>query len=105
MKQENQSLWERRIKEQKASGITEQAWCKQNQLTKHTYYYWHKRICVASNPPIEKQTLFVEVKPETESKKTVKKLQIQWRDLQLEISDSAEAALAAELISHLQKLC
>lgn len=105
MKQEKQSLWERRIKEQKTSGLTVQDWCKQNQLKKCTYYYWHKRISDVANTPIERRTTFVEVKPDIEIKKAVKKLQIQWHDLQLEISDSAEAALAAELISHLRKLC
>lgn len=69
MKQEKQSLWERRITEQKTSGLTVQAWCKQNQLTKCAYYYWHKRISDEDNTPIEKQTFFVEVKPEIAQKK------------------------------------
>jgi len=54
----------------------------------------------AANPPIEKQILFIEVKPETGLKKIVQKLQIQCHDLQFEISNSAEVALATELISH-----
>lgn len=105
MKQEKQCLWEQRIKEQKTSGLTVEVWCEQNQLTKSAYYYWHKRIGDIVNTPIEEQPLFVEVPQEIELKETVTKLQIQWNDLQLEVSNSSEAALAAELISHLRKLC
>jgi len=105
MDQTKLALWEQRINEQKSSGLSVSVWCEQHQLTKHTYKYWLKRISDLNRKLVENQTLFVEVKPEITFKNVTSKIQIKWHDLQIEISSSEEAVLAAELIYHLHKLC
>ena len=101
------SLWQQRISEQKSSGLSVSVWCEQNQLTTHTYKYWLKRINDINKKPVEKQkqTLFAEVTPEVTLKTVSSKIQIKWHDLEIEISNSEEAVLSAELIHHLHKLC
>jgi len=105
MDQTKQALWEQRINEQKSSGLSVSVWCEQHQLTKHTYKYWIKRISDLNIKSVENQTLFVEVTPEVTFKNVTSKIQINWHDLEIEISNSEEAMLAAELINHLHKLC
>ena len=38
-------MWQERIRECRSSGMTVKAWCKQNGLTKQTYYAWEK-LCL-----------------------------------------------------------
>ena len=35
-------MWQERIKACRSSGMTVKAWCKQNGITKQTYYAWEK---------------------------------------------------------------
>ena len=36
-------LWLQRFREQKKSGLTAEEYCKQNDLSSKTYYYWHHK--------------------------------------------------------------
>lgn len=100
-------LWKQRIADKKASGMNVTDWCEKNNLTKHAYYYWWKRVEADVQKSDASIPIFVEVEPEhTVQRKTVKPdLQITWNDINLTIIDSDTAKLAAEFISQLQKLC
>ncbi|WP_446692505.1 IS66 family insertion sequence element accessory protein TnpA [Ruminiclostridium cellobioparum] len=44
MDQKPLELWKQRISDRKASGLKVTDWCDKNNLTKHAYYYWMKRV-------------------------------------------------------------
>ena len=59
-------MWQERIRECRSSGMTVKAWCKQNGLTKQTYYAWEK-LClqrVSSNQQEATENAIIKVVPE-----------------------------------------
>ena len=44
--QENQQMWESRIAEQGASGLTQKAWCVTHGINLHNLRYWKHRLTV-----------------------------------------------------------
>lgn len=60
MKSEKFLLWKQRLEEIKQSDLTVDEWCKQNQISKHAYYYWRKKILDSMNN-VNKTTCFAEV--------------------------------------------
>ena len=36
--------WASRFSEQKASGLTVADWCQQNSISRHSYFYWKRRL-------------------------------------------------------------
>lgn len=107
MNQKSLELWKQRIADKNASGLNVIDWCEKNNLTKHAYYYWMKRVqdnIRKTDAPIQ---VFVEVEPEQSPPLKVVKssLQIAWQDVYLTVSDSDTAKLAAEFISQLHSLC
>lgn len=107
MKQKSLELWKERIADRKASGLKITDWCEKNGLTKNAYYYWQKRIEVATQKEETPMAVFVEVEPTyiTPKQTMISELQIKWNDINLTIKNSDSAKLAAEFISQLQKLC
>ena len=107
MNQKSLELWKQRIADRKASGLNVTDWCDKNNLTKHAYYYWMKRINADTQKSGASISVFAEVEPEhTSPEKVVKSgLQITWHDINLTVSDSGTAKLAAEFIKQLQNLC
>ncbi len=45
--QENQRMWESRIAEQVASGLTQKEWCDANDINLHNLRYWKHRLVVS----------------------------------------------------------
>lgn len=107
MNQKSLEFWKHRIADRKASGLNVTDWCKKNNLTKHAYYYWLKRIEANAQDTDTSIPVFAEIKPTyiTQRKNVKSDLQITWNDVNLTITDSDTAKLAAEFISQLQKLC
>ena len=100
------ALWEERIQEKQASGLSVEEWCQQNQLTKHSYYYWKKRIeTMHEGTAAPKAVVFAEIPKEIPENTCVTPLRITWRDLSISITRHADAVLAAEFLSQLQKRC
>lgn len=56
MVESKRQLWEARFKEQSDSGMSIDAWCSQNQISKHTFYYWKQRIRKKQMEGVEKNT-------------------------------------------------
>lgn len=107
MNQKSFELWKQRIADKNTSGLNVTDWCDKNNLTKHAYYYWLKRIKTATQKSDVLIPVFAEIKPKhTSPEKGVKSgLQITWQDINLTVSDSNTVKLAAEFISQLQNLC
>lgn len=36
--------WEEKIRKQKESGLSVERWCRENQISPHTFYYWKDRL-------------------------------------------------------------
>jgi len=107
MNQKPLELWKQRISDRKASGLNVTDWCGKNNLTKHAYYYWMKRVKDDIQRSDVSIPVFAEVEPEhTLPEKAMKSgLHITWHDINFTISDSGTAKLAAEFIKQLQSLC
>lgn len=107
MNQKSLELWKQRIADKESGGLNVTDWCDKNNLTKHAYYYWMKRVKADIRKSDVSIPVFAEVEPEhTSPEKDVKSgLQIIWHDINLTVSDSDTAKLAAEFISQLQSLC
>lgn len=37
-------LWVKRITECRSSGMSVRAWCRENEISEKTYYYWQRRL-------------------------------------------------------------
>jgi len=99
-------LWKQRIQIQKASGITVPEWCKQNQLSRHSYYYWHK--IVSQEISIAEQIsepVFVEVPKQKQFQHHTHTVTVNWKDSTITLSDKQDINLVADLIHILQKEC
>lgn len=74
MNQTSLELWKKRINDRKSSGLNVSDWCERNNLTKHAYYYWKKRIEITDQDgtSINNTPLFAELKT---SSKQVEKIQ------------------------------
>jgi len=42
--QEKQLKWKERIQLQQASGLSIEKWCRQNQISPHTFHYWKDKL-------------------------------------------------------------
>ncbi|MDD4590340.1 MAG: hypothetical protein PHG06_07925 [Parabacteroides sp.] len=40
------SLWEQRLAEYENSGQTIKAWCQEQAIKEHQFYYWRKKLCM-----------------------------------------------------------
>ncbi len=107
MNQKSLELWNKRIADRKGSGLNVTDWCEKNNLTKHAYYYWWKRVEADVQKTDASIPKFVEVESAYITPKNTMKLdlQVNWNDINLTISDSDTAKLAAEFIRQLQSLC
>lgn len=106
MKIDNISLWQKRIADKEASRMKLNEWCAQNQLTKHSYYYWKRKIADLERGE-STAPLFVEVPTEqTDCKNMVSgTMRIEWNKVAIQVTDSHTVNLAAELLATLLKLC
>jgi len=108
MNQESLKLWRKRIAGQRASGLKITEWCEKNNLSKHAYYYWRKRIESVEGGGLEttKIPVFAELKPPLRPMNETKaQMQISGKDLRISIPTADSARLAAEFIRQLQELC
>ena len=44
MESEKFLLWKQRLEDIKQSDLTVDEWCIKNQVSKHAYYYWRRKI-------------------------------------------------------------
>lgn len=105
MDEEKMLQWKQIIETCEESGLPVKRWCKENQISSPSYYYWKKRIFPA-NEVSTNDTAFVEVpfEPVQEEKMHVISLDVKWNAMQFQISSKEEADLAAYLIGKLHYL-
>ena len=105
MDNEKMNLWRQRIAKCQKSNLTVTEWCAQHQLSKGTYYYWYKKIVQQDNPE-NNIPVFADVTPVLIKEASVSStdLTISWNQLQINVSNTKEAELAAVFISKLRSL-
>lgn len=102
------TLWKNRIASRESSGLKVSEWCANNNISRHVYYYWHRKVTVQSFIGKEK---FVEVpiKSALNSSAALQteksELMIKWKDISITVTDSNSVNLAAELLCRLEKSC
>jgi hypothetical protein len=99
--------WKQRIIERKEKGQTIVDWCKEHNVTKGSYNYWRKQVNfaegVTSNPNATTQMVtFAALQTNALVKSS---LLLTWQDVSIQITSDQEAHLAAEVITHLRRLC
>ena len=62
---ENCVLWQHRLAEQKASGLTVVAWCLQQGFGIKAFYYWRKRLATPSKAPASASPQWLALKTDT----------------------------------------
>lgn len=81
-------------------------WCKNNGVSRHAYYYWHRRIQDFQENESEK--VFVEIpldSPEKESVSEENGILVKWNDFSFCIQDQGSIPLVADLMQRLVKKC
>lgn len=48
-KKQNHIIWRQRLDEQVSSGLSQKAWCRENNINFHNFAYWKKRFRELSN--------------------------------------------------------
>lgn len=106
---ESIALWNNRIAERKQSGLKVGDWCDKNNISRHAYYYWHRKVQDVDYQDV-KANIFAEVPiasaPKTlDKKESVNELTITWNDFSIRITDSNSIPLMAELMHRMVKQC
>ena len=68
---ERRALWQHRLADQQASGLSIVAWCWQQDIREQTFYYWRKRLANATPPPSAPQWVALETTSSRESELTL----------------------------------
>lgn len=58
-KAENIDLWNHRFTDRKVSGLNVDEWCEDNNISRHSYYYWHRKVQAVPQHASEKR--FIEI--------------------------------------------
>ncbi|SFR77990.1 IS66 family insertion sequence element accessory protein TnpA [Anaeromicropila populeti] len=108
--EESIELWKKRFSDRKLSGQKVDIWCEENNISRHAYYYWHRKI-QDSKQIKEKKNTFVEVFiPSSEAvliskENKINNLVITWNDFSITIRKSADIPIVAELMHRLVTQC
>lgn len=99
------TLWKSRIKSRKLSGLKVNVWCEQNGISRHAYYYWHRKL-----KDIKEDNVFAEVLLEPAPTVPVEKitrpeLLITWKGFSISVTNQHAIPMAVELLSRLEKQC
>ena len=103
-KRVSETVWKERIKACKRSGEKVEKWCAENQISKPTYYYWHRRIKKLEINDQSSYPIFIEIPNELDLVKKDRsrpEISIAWKDFTIKISDEETIPMLAALINSL----
>jgi hypothetical protein len=55
------SQWKHRLEMWQSSGQTIAAWCREQNVVVHTFYYWRSKLMPATKVPSDSQSKFIEL--------------------------------------------
>jgi len=106
------TLWKRRIDDCKNSGVKVTEWCSENDVSRHAYYYWHRKIKEYEAELVNKgnDPLFAEIVTEDilnvyTNVPVTKELTVTWKECSITVPDMKSVVMAAELMNRLDRLC
>lgn len=107
-KTDSVTLWKNRIQNRKLSGLKVNDWCGQNSISRHAYYYWHRKL--KEDIKEEQGDVFAEVSPTPAATIPVDKVAsaeilISWKGFSITVAEQNAIPMAVELISRLEKQC
>ena len=53
--------WKLKIEQCLSSGMSMSAWCREQNISIHTFYYWRKKLKFTRNIPLDNQGKFIEL--------------------------------------------
>lgn len=79
-------LWQQRIDQWKASGLSQKQFCKDNDLKFYTFQYWVRKLCTSSDVASKSSAEFIPVNVQPQS---LTQIQIGACTIQLPASEAA----------------
>lgn len=105
-KAENIALWNHRFTDRKVSGLNVDEWCEKNNISRHSYYYWHRKVQDVSQHASEKRFIEIPVTTSVGKSKTQQEgIVITWKGFSFSIKDFQEIPLITDLMQRLVKEC
>ena len=111
-------LWISRIQECRSSGITVEAWCKQQGFSSKNYYYWMRKIKreafealpaerkpTAKMQPVVYEAPFAEIPIGTVSENTTAVCCIRLGNAVLEVNSGADSVTIENVLRAIKNLC
>lgn len=91
-------LWEQRLKDYKASGLTIKSWCEVNEIKVHQFYYWKRKFKKKSE--IKPSFIPIDLSHMNESDDSSLKVKIE-----LEIKPGANQSKLKDVLKVLMDIC
>ena len=107
-----QEQWEKLIADCQSSGLQVDEWCEKNQVSRHAYYYWLRKIrtkaCESMLPAIpdqNKSIAFAKVELQSHHPVTSAGITIHLSSATLEVRDGASQQTIESVLLALKKIC
>ena len=104
--------WKELIKNYNESGLPVRQWCEKNQISRHAYYYWLRKIrmnaCESMLPAIPEQNksiAFAKVELQAHQSAPSTAITIHLSGATLEVRDGASQQTIEYLLLALKKIC
>ena len=103
--------WEKLIIDRQNSGLHIDEWCEKNQISRHAYYYWlrkiRKKACESVLPAMSKQNTpvsfaKVELQPHQSSAAAIT---IQFQSATIEVKDGTSPQTIEAVLTALKNIC
>jgi transposase-like protein len=103
--------WERLINDRQNSGLQVDEWCEKNQISRHAYYYWlrkiRKKACQSILPAISKQNTpvsFAKVELQAQQSSAAA-ITIQFQSAIIEVRDGTSPQTIETVLRMLKEIC
>lgn len=103
-------LWQKRLEQQKSSGLNIREWCRQNHIADKTYYKWRKAVSVSDTSDrnsVEFVPLNLSYDSDLHKKNTAHEnegITITFNGITISVRNEHDTILAATLIRQLMDL-
>ena len=103
--------WEKLILDRQSSGLQVDEWCEKNQVSRHAYYYWlrkiRKKACESILPAVSKQNTpvsFAKVEPQAQQPSAAA-ITIQFQSATIEVRDGTSPQTIEAVLTVLKNIC
>lgn len=107
-----QEQWEKLITDCQSSGLKVDDWCEKNQISRHAYYYWLRRIrkkaCESMQPALPAQNtpvVFTKVELQAHQPITASAIIIHLPTATLEVRDGTSQQTIETVLLALKNIC